>query len=173
MEPLSVTANVIAVLQATEAVISICCDYQSSVKGSEWELPRVLREIRGLQDVLGMLKELTEEAEMPDSSYQFRLPALRSLCDPDTGALDNCSAELEALKCKLTPSAWSGPAGSKRRGLVEALSWPLKKGETEKILKSIERTKNTINMAMAVDQTYVYVVKCNKTQFQQSRAFSS
>ena len=127
MDPLSVTASVISVLQAAEAVILICCDYRSSVKGSSWEVSRILEDTRSLRSILRNLEGLVYEAETAGSAEQSRLPALRSLCDPDTGILSSCYAELERLKRKLAPPGWSGPAGSKRRGLVEALSWPLQK----------------------------------------------
>ena len=153
MDPLSVTASVIAVLQATEAVISVCHDYRSSVKGSSWEVPRVLAELRSLRNVLEILEELAHKAETSGSTKKSPLPALKSLCDPDTGILRKCSIELEELKKKLAPPGWSGLAGSKRRGLLEALSWPLKKGDTEKVLESIERFKSTISLAISVDQT--------------------
>ena len=153
MDPLSITASVIAVLQAAEAVISVCCDYRSAVKGSSWEVPRVLEEVRALRNVLRVLEELADKAETPSSDSKSRLPALKSLCDPDTGTLIKCRTELNNLATKLTPPEWTGPAGSKRRGLVQALTWPLKKGDTEKVLASIERFKSTINVAVTTDQT--------------------
>ncbi len=95
---------------------------------------------------------LADEAEKPGSTDQSRLPALRALCDPETGTLSNCLADLEKLNSKLAPPGWSGAAGSKRRALVEALSWPLKKGDTEKVLNSIERVKSTMQLAIEADQ---------------------
>ena len=153
MDPLSITASVITVLQAAEAVISICCDYRSAVKGSSWEVPRVLEEVRALRNILRTLEELADKAESPSSDAKSRLPALRSLCDSDTGVLIKCRTELNNLNTKLTPPEWIGPAGSKRRGLVQTLTWPLKKGETDKVLASIGRFKSTINVAVATDQT--------------------
>ena len=153
MDPLSITASVIAVLQAAEAVISVCCDYRSAVKGSSWEVPRVLDEVRALRNVLRTLEDLADKAEAPSSDDKSRLPALKSLCDPDTGILIKCRTELNHLNTKLTPPEWIGRAGSKRRGFVQALTWPLKKGDTEKVLASIERFKSTINVAVATDQT--------------------
>ena len=161
MDPLSITAGVIAVLQAAEAVISVCCDYRSAIKGSSWEVPRVLEEVRALRNVLRTLEELADKAETPSSDSKSRLPALKLLCGPDTGILTKCRTELNDLAKKLTPPEWIGPAGSKRKGLVQALSWPLKKGETEKVLASIERFKSTINVAVATDQTYVFVFFCD------------
>ena len=153
MDPLSITASVITVLQAAEAVIAVCYDYRSAVKDSSWEVPRVLEEVRALRSVLLTLEELADKAETSSSDAKSRLPAFKSLCDPDTGVLVECRTELNNLNTKLTPPEWVGPAGSKRRGLVQALSWPLKKGETEKVLASIERFKSTINVAVATDQT--------------------
>ena len=153
MDPLSITASIIAVLQAAEAVISVCCDYRSAVKGSSWEVPRVLEEVRTLRSVLLTLEELADKAETPSSDAKSRLPTLKSLCDPDTGILIECRNELNDLNTKLTPPEWSGRTGSKRRGLVQALTWPLKKGETEKVLASIERFKSTVDVAITTDQT--------------------
>lgn len=44
MDPLSVTTSIIAVIQVTNAVISVGCDYRSAVKNSPWELSRVIEE---------------------------------------------------------------------------------------------------------------------------------
>ena len=153
MDPLSITASVITVIQAAEAVISVCCDYRSAVKCSSWEVPRVLEEVRALRNVLRTLEELADKAEAPSSDGKSRLPALKSLCDPNTGTLIKCCTEFNNLTTKLTPPEWIGRAGSKRRGLVQALTWPLKKGDTEKVLASIESFKSTINIAITTDQT--------------------
>ena len=102
--------------------------------------------------------ELADKAETPSSDTQSRLTAFKSLCDPDTGVLIKCRTELENLNTKLTTPEWIGPPGSKRRDLVQALTWPLKKGDTEKVLASIERFKSTINIAVTTDQTWVDVV---------------
>lgn len=161
MEPLSVTASVLSVIQAAEAVISICCNYRLSVKGSSWEVSRILEDTRSLRSILRNLEELAYKAETSGSAEESRLPALKSLCNPETGILSSCDTELGKLKRKLAPPGWSGPAGSKRRGLVEALSWPLKKKDTEKVLDSITRYKDTIRLAIQADQMYVTLLSCN------------
>jgi hypothetical protein len=57
MDPLSVTASIIAVLQATSAVLSICYDYRCAIKHSPWGLERAVDEIRDLRNVLESLKQ--------------------------------------------------------------------------------------------------------------------
>ncbi|CAF9941608.1 hypothetical protein IMSHALPRED_002810 [Imshaugia aleurites] len=84
-----------AVIQAAEAVISICCDYRSSVKDSSWEVPRVLEGIHSPQSVLQVIEELAHKGETQGSTDQPRSPALGLLCDADTGVLGQCRTELE------------------------------------------------------------------------------
>ena len=153
MDPLSVTASIIAVLQATNTIISICCDYSAAVKGASWELPKVTKEVRSLRDVLELLAALAKRAESADPSAEARFPGLKLLCEPGAGPLAMCKAELESLKTKLEPPKWTGPATSKRTALMQTLSWPLKEGETKKMLQNMERYKTTLNMALEIDQT--------------------
>ena len=153
MEALGVAANIIAVLQAANAIISICCDYSAAVKGAPWELPKVTKEVRSLRDVLELLAALAKRVENADPSAEARLPALKLLCEPGAGPLAICKDELASLKTKLEPPKWTGPVTSKRTALMQTLSWPLKEGETKKILQNLERHKTTLNMALQIDQT--------------------
>ena len=153
MEALSVTANVIAVLQAANTIISICCDYSAAIKGASWELPKVTQEVRSLRDVLELLVALAKRAENTDPSAEARLPALMQMCNSVTGPLAMCNDGLEFMRKKLEPPKWTGPATSKRTALMQTLSWPLKEGETKKMLQNIERYKKNLSMALEIDQT--------------------
>ncbi|KAL8670775.1 MAG: hypothetical protein Q9168_004697 [Polycauliona sp. 1 TL-2023] len=155
MEPLSVTASVIAVLQAAEAVISVCCNYRSASAGSSWEVPRVLEGTRDLRNVLRTLEDIADKAETGAKGGKSNLPALAKLCDPTTGSLVQCLETLSSLEKRLTPPSWFGPDGSKRSNLVQALSWPLKKAETERTLEKLEGFKSTLNLAVSLDQTSI------------------
>ena len=147
-------------IEAAGAVISICRKYQSSVKGSSWEVSRILEDTSSLQSTLQQVEALADKAKTSGSAEQSRLPALRSLCDQDRGTLSNCYAELDELRQRLDPPGWSGPTGSKRRALVEALSWPLKKKDTEKVLDSIASYKDTISVCMQQCYLAMFLNRC-------------
>ncbi|KAF8542732.1 hypothetical protein BDD12DRAFT_875826 [Trichophaea hybrida] len=134
MDPLSITASIIAVLQATNAIISVCYDYSAVVKGSSSELSRVTEEVKSLRNLLESVAQLAEKAESADSNAESQLPTLKLFCKPDVGQLA------------------SGQVGSKRRRLIHALGWLLKEGETKKTPENIERFKATLNLALTVDQ---------------------
>jgi len=151
MDPLSITLSIIAVLQAANAVISVCYDYSCAMKNSSWELPRVIEEVKDLRNVLETLEQLANKAENADPAAEGQLPTLKLLCNPE-GLLAMCLRELQALKEKLDPPDWSGQVGSKRRAFIQALSWPLKEGDTKNTLEKIGRLKTTLNLALTVDQ---------------------
>ncbi|MCJ1224432.1 hypothetical protein MMC12_001077 [Toensbergia leucococca] len=153
MDPLSVTASFIAVLQVANAVISICYDYSASAKSSSRELSRIIEEIKALRNVLESLIHLAERAETPDLCIQSRLPTLRGLCEPEMGPLSQCLEEMRALEKKLVPPTWGGPIGSKRRALIQALGWPLKEKDTLRTLEKIGRFKATLCLGIMADQS--------------------
>ena len=153
MDPLSVTASIIAVLQATNSVVSVCYDYSSAVKKAPWELPKVINELKGLRNVLESLEQLAREAENNDPNVQSNLLTLQSLVDSQSGLLNTCLDEVIALKDKLKPTTAWAPDGSRRRAIMEAVTWPLKEKETLKILDKLARCRSLLSDALAVDQT--------------------
>ena len=155
MDPLSITASIIAVLQATNAVVSICKDYRSAAKASSWEYSQVISELESLRNVLKSLAELASNSISTRGKSDPSLSMLTKFCDPSVGQLGKCLAELETLKGELAPPSWSGVDGSKRRALIQALGWPLKRDETIKTLESIGRFKATLGLALSSDQMYV------------------
>lgn len=156
MDPLSITASVLTVLQATEAVISICCNYRAASRGASWEVSRVLEEIRNLRDVLRTLEDLADNIETKGKTGTVYLPALRQMCEPSRGTLTQCLQTMKALEKKLVPPSWAGPTGSMRSNLAQALRWPLQKAETVRSLEKVEQLKSALNLAISLDQAYVF-----------------
>ncbi|KAF5857290.1 hypothetical protein ETB97_005974 [Aspergillus alliaceus] len=133
MDPLSFTASLIAVLQATNVVLSICYSYASTTK--PWGL---CDEVRNLGGVLERLLSLARQDE---------LPSLRVLCQPG-GPLEKTREFLEELECRLAPGD-----SSRRRAFASALSWPLREAETRRAMEDIGRLKSTLSLALDADQT--------------------
>ena len=150
MDPLSITASIITVWQAANAIISICYNYSAAVKGTPWKVPNVTNEVQSLRDVLESVANLAERAKNAETSAEARLPALEVLCEPDTGLLAMCKIELESLEKKLRPSKRLGAKGG---AVLQSLNWPLKESETERMLENMERYKTTLLVALQSDQT--------------------
>ena len=142
MDPLSVTASIIAVLQVSGAVVSICYDYRNAVKDAVKEATQITDEVKSLQDVLERLLKL---AELEIARGSSRLQAMQHLVQPD-GALPRCQDDLSTLRRKLGPETHP-------RSLWATLKWPLTARDLKKSVESISRARGLISLALITDQT--------------------
>lgn len=90
-EALGLVSGIIAVLQITSSVLSVCYDYDAAVRDASWELPRIQKELEHLRTILQNLKPLAKKAE---SSNPAQLQNLAQLCLPN-GSLQICSNEIK------------------------------------------------------------------------------
>src|SRR4051794_27335198 len=111
MEALGVLANVIAVVELSAKVLSLCMQYSLAVKDAKSDIMRLQIEIMSLDGVLGKFKQLLEG---PDGT---KLSASQKLDD----TLDECSLQLEYLLKTLDPGK-GRKAMSRIR--LRALKWP-------------------------------------------------
>ncbi len=151
MDPLSLTGTLIAVLQITTAVISICYDYRQGVSSASKQIAQITDELNSLKDVLESLLGLIEKARSADGDDPSRLETVKLLAR-EGGPLENCMRELEALKMKLEVKE-KGKWGKVGRVLV----WPLKEKEVVKVLAGLERWKGVVGLGLSVDQMSVTI----------------
>jgi len=137
MDPLSSVASVIAVVQISERILTLCCEYAVAVKDAKGDIDRLNSEVTALFDVLKRVKYM---AEGPDATT---LTALNALAKP----IAQCSSELLALRARLDPTRKT----MNRLGL-RSLKWPFKSKDVNKIIEVLQRYKTTINMALNADQ---------------------
>lgn len=135
MDPLSVSASIIALLQLTGTVIS----YLSDVSDGPRELQRVRREISSALGILIMLQDQANQATQGDSFSS----TLKSLNVP-YGPFEQFHTALERLALKLAPvQGW--------RKIRKAFKWPFEKEEIHEILDIIERQKSLFSLARQSD----------------------
>lgn len=145
MDPLSITASVIAVATLCGQVVSICYEYQSGVKNASNDMIRITDEITNLRNVLESILKIASEAQNMDPPNTTKLSTLGLLIQPE-GPLIKCEAELTILKKRLEPET-----GLKAIG--KALSWPLRERETKKTLDKIASFKSILTLALTADHT--------------------
>jgi hypothetical protein len=140
MDPLSVTASIIAVIQVTGSVVSAIYNYRTGVKNAPEEAAKIVKDLSGLSQILEKLLQLIEREGYAKVS---RLPSLEDLVRPD-GALESCRKTLERLNAKLQPEqGW--------RAVKQALIWPLKQEYIKSTLDEIATAKATLGFALNVD----------------------
>ncbi|KAI9878518.1 MAG: hypothetical protein M1830_000699 [Pleopsidium flavum] len=135
MDPLSISASIVALLTLTGTVVQ----YLNSAKGASEDRQNILLEISSVSGLLYQLRDLAERTEWEDSWSK----TLKSLSVPK-GPLEQFKKVLEILASKLKPVV-----GWKKAG--KAVIWPFQKGEIKDILCTIERQKTLFGLALQQD----------------------
>lgn len=140
MDGLSGTASVIAVIDLSAKIISLCLQYSAAVKNAKKDIERLHRTVSDIKDVFGQVKQLL------DGRDKTLLSATHNLSD----SLKECLLQLEELKTRLEP-------GKTRKSMsrfgVRALQWPFTSEEVEMLVVRLERYEQTYTLALQVDQT--------------------
>jgi hypothetical protein len=103
MDPLSLTAGIVAALQLANKVMALCLNLHSSLK-SRKELGQVVDEVDSLRDILQRLARL-EGVQDDDSNH-----ANTETTSSRRGPLSICLSELESLYKELEKAKSSGLA---------------------------------------------------------------
>jgi hypothetical protein len=141
MEGLSSAASVIAVIDLSAKIASLCYQYLGAVKEAKKDIERLEAEINSLQEVLGGIRHLLDRPE-----NAMRLEVTHKV----SSSLDSCREQLEIVQRRLEP-------GKTRKTMsrfgVRAFKWPFKSKEVDKIIQSLNRHKTTLASALQLDQT--------------------
>jgi septal ring factor EnvC (AmiA/AmiB activator) len=140
MDGLSGAASVIAVIDISAKITSICYQYAVDVKDAKNDIERVQRKVSDITHVLEKLKQLL------DSQDKKRPSTTHGLSD----SLKQCLRELEDMKAKLEPG---GTRKTMSRIGIRALKWPFTSKQVDKIVSILEGYQQTFMLAFQVDQT--------------------
>lgn len=135
MDPLSVTASIITVLDLTAKVIS----FLNGIKNASKERATCAIEASNVFNLLTNLRYRLEEATPGDPWFT----AVRAL-GMENGPLDQFKGTLEELIAKLT-------LGNAFKKMGRAIVWKLEKAEVNDIISRIERFKSLIQIALEMD----------------------
>ena len=138
MDPLSITASIIAVLQTTKGVIS----YLTETKDAPKELLKACEEAKNLVILLHELKDLVTGQD----SHDQWLRATSGLAVRD-GPLDQYKKALETPVPMIT--------GRRLRKVGQVLAWKFSKEEVVALLSQIERIKSLVQIALEMDHMFV------------------
>ncbi|XDG04305.1 hypothetical protein ABKA04_003920 [Annulohypoxylon sp. FPYF3050] len=134
MDPISVSASIIAVIQLSSEVVK----YITDVSGATKERIRLREEVLSCESILQELRDGTD-----NSKGEEWLDTINSL-QTSSGPLNRLSVILDIVRSKIQP----------RDGFEKAfgvLKWPFQEREVSKVIGAMEREKNLLNLALAND----------------------
>jgi DNA-binding transcriptional MerR regulator len=142
MEGLASAASVLAIIDVSAKIASLCFQYSVAVKNAKKDIERLQAKVNAVEIILSEIKQLLE------SQDGTRLATTRKLSAP----LGEYARELEALRTRLDPG--KARTVMKRVGL-QALKWPFTSKEVEKIVASLGAYEQTFSTALLTDQAFV------------------
>jgi hypothetical protein len=125
----------IAVITLASSIINKCYKYGCSVSDAPDEAKRLAAEITNLSGLLVGLQGLAGQHE----GYLRILDAPKILLE--------CSADLKAVDSQLEGLV-SVAGQTKTQRIVHRLKWPLKRGDTLKLIEAVERQKSTLSILL-------------------------
>lgn len=140
MDGLSGAASVIAVIDVSAKIISLCFQYSKAVKDSRKDIERLQKKVNSIKNVFGQVEQL----------LNGRDKTLLSAIDHLSDSLKECLLQLDELQTQLEPS-------KTRKAMsqfgVQALKWPLTSKEVEEYIASLEGYEQLYTLALLADQT--------------------
>lgn len=142
-DPLSVAASVIAVIQISGKVLSLCYQYFSGTKDAPKDIHSIISEVGSLKSILEDLNSLDNGSDIPTGS---RGSALFTSLNAEDGPLKTCEAALQDILAHIDPPIES-------HNLSKVLLWPLKAKEVHKLLGVVQKQKTSLILALATNGT--------------------
>ncbi|MCJ1348728.1 hypothetical protein MMC31_006961 [Peltigera leucophlebia] len=140
MAGISEVASVIAVIDASAKIISLCFQYSTAVENSRKDIERLQRKVSNIKDVFGQVEPLL------DGRDKTLLSATHNLSD----SLKECLLQLEELKTQLEPDK---TRKAMSRFGFRALKWPFTSKEVEMYIANLESYEQIYTLALLADQT--------------------
>lgn len=149
MDPLSITASVIAILHLSNTVYKAAREYCTGVKDAPKEIKGLLKELETFNDILIQLRDIAARAEKHDkgsamhetSHKEALLPSVTKLLEPDA-ALLLCFAEMQQFMERVA---------CQKSNMKKILKWPFQKEEIYQTIGRLQKLQYLLEFAIATD----------------------
>lgn len=139
-EALGVASSVIAVVDLSAKVFSLCLQYSQAVKNAKDDIEKLGREVAAFQATTEELHTLVEGPRGQELKASQHLKS----------AIEDGRSRLEKLEQQLQPS--TGRKRMSRFGL-RALKWPFESKDVKGTIEDLRRCRGNISLALNIDQT--------------------
>jgi hypothetical protein len=142
MDGVGSAASIIAMIDLSAKVASLCFQYFNKVKNAKSDIERLRGELDSLKIVLEDTRQLLQ------CLNGTRLQTLQRLCD----GLDGCSSQLIELQTKLEKKVNTGAAHRTMSCLgIRALKWLCESKDVNGIITTFERYRDMLSAALTID----------------------
>ncbi|RFN48465.1 vegetative incompatibility protein het-e-1 [Fusarium flagelliforme] len=141
-EALGVVSSVIAVVDLSTKVFSLCLQYSREVKNAKDDIERLGKEVGAFQDTTKKLQALVEGPRGQDLSASQQL---LSTIEDGRSRLERLGQQLQTPTRRKVMSKFG----------ARALKWPFKRKDVDDIIQNFARCRENISLALNIDQTVI------------------
>jgi hypothetical protein len=142
MEGVGAAANIIAIINLSAKVATVIHQYSKDVRNAGDDIYRLRKAVTDLENVALSVRQLLSRPE------GARLEASHQLLNSSNESKLQLGRLYQQLRPKTARQALS-------RLSLRALKWPFESKEVEKEIHDLEGYRQTMSLALQVDQTYV------------------
>lgn len=139
-EGLGVASSVIAVVDLSAKVFSLCLQYSREVKNAKEDIERLSAEVVAFQDTTKKLQTLVEGPRGQELSASQQL---RSTIEDSLLRLEKLGQQLQTPTHRKIMSKFG----------ARALKWPFKRKDVDDVIQDFARCRENISLALNIDQT--------------------
>ncbi|RYP57916.1 hypothetical protein DL770_010551 [Monosporascus sp. CRB-9-2] len=144
MDGLGSAASVVAIIDLSAKVASLCFQYSTAVKNAKSDIERVRGEVDRLKTTLEGAQRLL------DSPNGAKLQTSQHL----SAGLDHCASQLAKLEEKLEEKINRGTARKMMSAFgLRALKWPFESKDVDNIIQNLNKCRDTLSTNLNIDQT--------------------
>ncbi|RSL60738.1 hypothetical protein CEP54_006563 [Fusarium duplospermum] len=144
MDPLSITTAVVASVQVACSILSCCYSVRTEMRKIPWTLIQIMDEVRDLRNLMETVESVLGKVETSDQPRSSE-----KLADNIKPVIATCLAELRAVESRIIPRDVETLLDSKRKALLQALTWRLKGDEAKESVLGLQRCKASLNLAIS------------------------
>lgn len=165
MDPLSVTAGVIACLQTTCSILTWCYGIRADMKSIPLTLIEIVNEVRDLRNVIETVESAWSKGDRSDRNDQGPTQVLNGLSSAISPIIVNCLSQLRDLENSVRAEQVHTLLGSKRKVFFQSLMWRLKGNEAKEHICKLQQCKTALTLAITSDTSYVQQDNSKGTQW--------
>jgi hypothetical protein len=163
MDPISILAGILSVLQTSGAVLNLCAKIRAGLRRVPLSLIQITEEVRALRDIAEAIESALDRrrsSSSSSSSSSLSAPGddgdgdgddeiTRRFCRAVREPLVAVVAELAALESRLLRVPVEAIAASRWEAMRHSVSWSLGEQETKECIERLERCKSSLGLAIA------------------------
>ncbi|KAH7110277.1 hypothetical protein EDB81DRAFT_672231 [Dactylonectria macrodidyma] len=149
MDPLSISAAVVASLQVACSILFNCYRVRAEMRKIPGTLIQIIDEVRDLRNLIESVESVLDREQFSDDTSLTALETSQGFAHVTKTAVANCLAEFRIIESRICLEQVDTLMSSKRKAFLQSLTWHLRGDDVKESIASLQRCKAALNLAIS------------------------